>query len=131
MNLLNYKIIALLGLLSVTNLFAGEVVVQVDGDDPVERYAVARIQSVFAEHPVWPDMQVRFGLDANLPVEGYHLEVLSEGEDPTVKIAGGDARGLLYGSMNLLEQLGKVEAEERTSEFYERDGDADIQISQL
>ena len=107
MNLLNHKIIALLGLLSVTNLFAGELVVQVDADDPIERYAVARIQSAFAEHPAWPDMQVRFGLDGNLPAEGYHLEVFSEGKNPIVKIAAGDARGLLYGSMNLLEQLGK------------------------
>ena len=107
MNMLNHKIIALLGLLSVTNLFAGEVVVQIDGDDPIERYAVAQIQNAFAEHPAWPDMRVRFGLNENLPAEGYRLEVVSEGKHPTVKIAGGDARGLLYGSMNLLEQLGK------------------------
>ena len=95
MNMLNHKIIALLGLLSVTNLFAGEVVVQIDGDDPIERYAVARIQNAFAEHPAWPDMRVRFGLNENLPAEGYRLEVVSEGKHPTVKIAGGDARAAL------------------------------------
>src|SRR6056297_1110679 len=106
MNVLNYQVIALLGLWSVTNLFAGEVVVQIDGDDPIERYAVARIKSAFAEHPAWPDMQVWFGLNENLPAEGYRLEVVSEGKNPTVKIAAGDAHGLLYGSMNLLEQLG-------------------------
>ena len=66
MNLLNHIIIVLLGLLSVTNLFAGEVVVQVDGNDPIERYAVARIQYAFAEHPAWPDMQVRFDLSDDM-----------------------------------------------------------------
>ncbi|MCB0045387.1 MAG: DUF2997 domain-containing protein [Caldilineaceae bacterium] len=31
----------------------------------------------------------------------------------------------------LLEKLGRVEASERTSEYYERDGEVDVRISQL
>lgn len=105
MNVLNRIIIVLLWLLGVANLFAGEVAVQTDSNDPVERYAAARIKSAFAEHPAWPDTQVRFGFNRNLPAEGYRLERIPGGEALCVNISGGDARGVLYGSMNLLEQL--------------------------
>ena len=105
MNVRNHKIVALLGLLNVANLFAGEVVVQFDGDNPIERYAAARIKNAFAEHPAWPDTQVRFGLNKNLPAEGHRLEVTPVGKALSVNISGGKACGLLYGSMNLLEQL--------------------------
>lgn len=121
MNMLNHKIIVLLGLLSAANLFAGEAVVQIDGDDPIERYAAARIKSAFAEHPAWPDMQVQFGSDAGISAEGYRLEWMPEGDAPAVKIIGGDARGLLYGSLNLLEQMqfnpDKVESTEESARF--------------
>ncbi len=59
--------------------------------------------------------------------EEIEIEILPDGRiEYTIRGVKGSACESIS---ELLEQLGKVETEERTSEFYEREGDADIHIS--
>ena len=61
--------------------------------------------------------------------EEIEIEILPDGRiEYTIRGVKGSACESIS---ELLEQVGEVEREERTSEFYERDGDADIHISQL
>ena len=61
--------------------------------------------------------------------EEIEIQILPDGRvEYTIRGVKGSACESIS---ELLEQLGKVEMEERTSEYYEREGDADIHISQL
>lgn len=58
-----------------------------------------------------PDLPIRFELDADLPTEGYRIKPGPAG----VLIYGGDGKGLLYGGLEVAEQLqlnGKITATE-------------------
>lgn len=48
-----------------------------------------------------PDLPVRFELDVDLPLEGYRIEPGPGG----VTIYGGDGKGMLYGGLEVAEQL--------------------------
>jgi len=48
-----------------------------------------------------PDLPIQFELDTDLPIEGYRIEPGAGG----VMIYGGDGRGLLYGGLDVAEQL--------------------------
>jgi hypothetical protein len=61
--------------------------------------------------------------------EEIEIQILPDGRvEYTIRGVKGSACESIS---ELLEQLGRVETEERTGEYYERGGDADIHISQL
>ncbi len=60
--------------------------------------------------------------------EEIEIEILPDG---TVEYTIKGVKGSACDDISvLLEQLGRVEQEERTSEYYEREGDVDIHIDQ-
>lgn len=96
---------ALCCLLSLTTAFAGNLTVEPVADHPVRNYAVKRLKKAFTEHPAYPDTQVRFTHDSAIPAESYQTDVDPEPAGLSVHIHASDARGELYGALNLLEQL--------------------------
>jgi hypothetical protein len=101
--------------------FAGSVKVDFDSKDAVQAYAVKRIEKAFSLNPSWPDLQISLRVDPAASPEGYRYTAVSRADGMAVQISGGDAHGLLYGSMNLLEQLGHdpsaVKAAQETARF--------------
>ena len=89
----------------VSSLFGRHIEVKYDEDNLVQAYTVARLKAYFAKNPDFPDVKLRLLIADELGPEAYRTIVERPGANLSVTIEGGDAVGLLYGSMDLLEQL--------------------------
>ena len=92
-------------LISVASLFGRHIEVKYDEDNLVQAYTVARLKAYFAKNPDFPNLKLHLSIADELGPEAYRTKVERPGENLSVIIEGGDAVGLLYGSMDLLEQL--------------------------
>ncbi len=76
---------------------------------PQVQFALERIEESLATHDPDKSPEISFRLDSlHLPSEAYQIKV----GDKAIEIRGGDAKGLMYGGLEVAEQLtlnGKVE----------------------
>ncbi|MEM1158500.1 MAG: hypothetical protein AAF649_01540 [Verrucomicrobiota bacterium] len=73
-------------------------------DNPVQAYAVKRLQQSFLRHSGWPDTRIRFEIHAELTEESYQTRI-QRNEGLEIVISSGCSTGLLYGALDLIEQL--------------------------
>lgn len=86
-------------------LFAGTLEVDYARSNLIQSYAVSRLKEGFSQHANYPNTRVRFSIDRTIAKESYNTEVSSDGKELVVHIAAGDDDGVLYGAMDVLEQL--------------------------
>jgi hypothetical protein len=101
----NIGIQYILFLATGASLFAGVVDVDYTQSDLVQKYAVSRLKEGFRQKSDYPNVRVRFNIDESIGSESYRTTVTVAGKQLHVRINGGDSDGVLYGAMNLLEQL--------------------------
>ena len=73
--------------------------------DAIQQYAVSRMEAAFNQNADYPDTRVRLKVDGSIVPEGFKTSVSDHGSGLLVEISGGDSDGLLYGVMEVLEQL--------------------------
>ncbi|MGB0745193.1 MAG: hypothetical protein ACPGSB_11775, partial [Opitutales bacterium] len=84
--------------------YCGELVLNVNHSDLVEAYAARRLQASFRGNLHWPDTRIQLRTDASMDREAFRIGI-EETKPLSVVISGGEGAGLLYGSLELLEQL--------------------------
>ena len=87
--------------------FGHQVLIQADGQVPQIAYAAGKLsQALKANYtliqpPARPEYLIRLTLDGSLKAEAFDISK----KDKTIDIKGGDHRGLIYGSLALVEQV--------------------------
>lgn len=87
------------------SVLAGTLEVDFAPSNLVQNYAATRLKNEFDQHADYPHTKVRFNIDQTIARESYRTRVSSHGKELVVHIDAGDDDGVLYGAMDLLEQL--------------------------
>lgn len=107
-------------LTSAVSLIAGTLEIHQSNSDLIQEYAVSRLKDGFSEAPGYADTRIQFTLDESLDGEAYRTTATSDGEKLQIRITGGDSDGILYGALDVLEQMratGTVSSVEESARF--------------
>ena len=86
-------------------LLAGTLEVDYAPSNLIQSYAASRLTKTFGQHAHYPNTIVHFSIDQTIAKESYSTSVSSQGKVLVVHIQAGDDNGVLYGAMDVLEQL--------------------------
>ena len=90
---------------SCTSLLAGTLEIRYHQSDPIQQYAAGRIEAAFQANPDYPNLTLRLLTEESLGFEAFTVSVDVTDLPLAVTITGGDSDGVLYGVMEVLEQL--------------------------